>query len=456
MTRFLAVLACVIGADAIDKEYPGYFHFKDLSMVDGRPTPSFQCNAYVTPGDGAHDLGYQKTEADLALAKHLCDEYDSCMFFNGDSTGYPGCIGWWNANATVDTYLKNTTGTVVPGYFHQNSYLNLPAGYNIFCNKIAGPWALPPDQVKAQCDELTTCEAFIVKNDLSSGFLCKFRAGDNSFIKLPSSALTYGIRNAPKVAPPTPRHDDAAVLAEYDGYYQFKGNLSRGTRCPADRPHLYGDDQAGYYCCEWPAIDTCAPPAGASNVYECCVLPGSDQGCQGTPRCGTNPKNETLPYSIFNSYVTPGDGANPLGAQKTPSDLALAKHFCDQYDSCAWFDSCTGYPGAIGWWNPAPTQTTYLKHSAGTVVPGSSYFDTEYMRIPGVEVYCNLLAGPWKLPPDQVKAQCDQLATCHGFTVMNDLSSGFLCAFTDHGDHEAVYESFLKLPLGRRVAAHAA
>ena len=65
---------------------------------------------------------------------------------------------------------------------------------------------------------------------------------------------------------------------------------------------------------------------------------------------------------------------------------------------------------------------------------------------------CNLIAGPWKLPPDQVKAQCDQLATCHGFTVMNDLSSGFLCAFNMTGGHWSSLETFIKLPFGRVAA----
>ena len=193
MARILALLAGLVGADALATDYDGYFHFKAVSM-DGTVSPlPGTWKEYVTPGDGALPLGYQQQDADLALAKHLCDEYDSCKWFDGrtgSGGSYPGDIGWWNTDATQDTYIKNTTGTVVPGYLQQNSYLMLPDGpfgLSIWCGKIAGPWQLPPDAVKAQCDQLATCHGFTVMNDLSSGFLCAFEAVPTagSFIKLP-------------------------------------------------------------------------------------------------------------------------------------------------------------------------------------------------------------------------------------------------------------------------------
>ena len=188
MARILALLAGLVGVDALATDYDGYFHFKAVSM-DGTVSPlPGTWNSYVTPGDGALPLGYQQQDADLALAKHLCDEYDSCKWFNGDAGSYPGSIGWWKTDATQDTYIKNTTGTVVPGYLQQNSYLHLSVGLDIWCDKIAGPWQLPPDAVKAQCDQLATCDGFTVMNDLSSGFLCAFNMslpGRETFIKLP-------------------------------------------------------------------------------------------------------------------------------------------------------------------------------------------------------------------------------------------------------------------------------
>jgi hypothetical protein len=63
--------------------------------------------------------------------------------------------------------------------------------------------------------------------------------------------------------------------------------------CPAERPHIYGSFSAGFYCCEWEAHGHCTPPAGAKKNPSCCVLPGSDSGCQHAARCGSNPKNET-------------------------------------------------------------------------------------------------------------------------------------------------------------------
>jgi len=179
-------ILCIAHTAALDKEYSGYYHFKGVSMDLG-PPKGYTDNVYVTPGDGAHPLGYQKTRADLELAKHLCDVYPECQWFDSGG-GYPGSIGWYNVNVTVDTYIKNITGPIVKGStYYDNMYMFI-SGVDIFCNKIAGPWQLPPDQVKAQCDQLTTCDGFTVKNDLSSGFLCQFNshcATCESFVKLP-------------------------------------------------------------------------------------------------------------------------------------------------------------------------------------------------------------------------------------------------------------------------------
>ena len=91
---------------------------------------------------------------------------------------------------------------------------------------------------------------------------------------------------------------------------------------------------------------------------------------------------------------------------------------------------------------------TYVKNSTGTVVPGSTYFQTLYLNIPKFTVRCNKIAGPWMQPPDVIKEQCDQLASCHGFTVLNNRSSGFLCQFNDDSD---AYNTFIKLPAARLV-----
>ena len=140
MTRFLAALACVIGADAMDKEYPGYFHFKDLSMVNSQGSAPMTYNFYATPGDGAHDLGNQKTDADLALAKHLCDEYESCMWFKTATAlaGPPGQAPLGGGTRTDATH---------PGHVHQEHH-----GHR-------RPRLLTPEQLSAPCCRRQTSSA---------------------------------------------------------------------------------------------------------------------------------------------------------------------------------------------------------------------------------------------------------------------------------------------------------
>ena len=101
----------------------------------------------------------------------------------------------------------------------------------------------------------------------------------------------------------------------------------------------------------------------------------------------------------------------------------------------------------MGWWEYDTAVDTYVKNTTGTVVAGSRYFDNQYLHIPnGVNRGCENIAGPWQLPPDLVKDQCDQLDTCNGFTIQNNLSSGFLCQFTDGGCKGAC-DVHLKLPV---------
>ena len=186
-----AVVTVVKDASALP-EFAGYYHFPSVLMNHTlQPYPGTWSNNYVSPGDGAQALGAAKYANDLDLAFHMCDNYQQCQWFNGDG-GYPGSIGWFNANASVDTYIKNTTGPIVSGskyWAGATKYMQLPTGMNIWCNKIAGPWSLPPTLIKEQCDIAPTCQGFTVKKDLSSGFLCAFIEGGraySSYLKLPT------------------------------------------------------------------------------------------------------------------------------------------------------------------------------------------------------------------------------------------------------------------------------
>jgi hypothetical protein len=60
--------------------------------------------------------------------------------------------------------------------------------------------------------------------------------------------------------------------------------------CPHNIANAYGDKVHGIYCCN----GTIAGDSCGAGVPVCCVLPGSNDGCQGVPRCGTNPQNTSL------------------------------------------------------------------------------------------------------------------------------------------------------------------
>ena len=56
--------------------------------------------------------------------------------------------------------------------------------------------------------------------------------------------------------------------------------------CPVDAPHRYGNDEAGWYCCQSEAgakAEDCKIVPGL-----CCLVPGHSLGCQGHPACVKN------------------------------------------------------------------------------------------------------------------------------------------------------------------------
>ena len=67
------------------------------------------------------------------------------------------------------------------------------------------------------------------------------------------------------------------------------------AKCPADKPHQYGNSGAGVYCCPTAATNSCG--AHGAKTPECCLEPGSGEGCQGVARCGSNPANRSACHS---------------------------------------------------------------------------------------------------------------------------------------------------------------
>jgi len=176
-------LASVLGL-AHGTTYDGYWHFENISIAGAETW-----NAYHTPGDSAQWMGYEKTSDDLQLALHICDQYPKCMWLNGQG-GYPGAIGWWNTSTKQDSYIKHNVGNVVKGSkYSANMYVHINKPVNIYCTMVAGPWSLPPDYIKAECDKQMMCDGFVVMRDLSSGFLCQFNetviGPFDSYVKLP-------------------------------------------------------------------------------------------------------------------------------------------------------------------------------------------------------------------------------------------------------------------------------
>merc|ERR1711964_114469 len=96
---------------------------------------------YTTPEDLPSNGGNcngPNAMNDLDLAKHICDSYSACQWFNGCNNVFPGNMGYWVQDTAYDTYIKNTTGTVVKGstYFPKSRYLN--TGADIWCDKYVG------------------------------------------------------------------------------------------------------------------------------------------------------------------------------------------------------------------------------------------------------------------------------------------------------------------------------
>eukprot|EP01047_Picozoa_sp_COSAG01_P059367 COSAG01_NODE_7116_length_3343_cov_1.846486_3_plen_344_part_00 len=98
------------------------------------------------------------------------------------------------------------------------------------------------------------------------------------------------------------------------------GPPGRCSTCPQDKPYMYGNADAGWFCCPWraglPAHCSRNSPRheGQAEAGGCCLCPAKfgSEGCQHDRRCGTNPKN----------YVPCGPPTpTPPPAPPSPQDL---------------------------------------------------------------------------------------------------------------------------------------
>ena len=112
--------------------------------------------------------------------------------------------------------------------------------------------------------------------------------------------------------PPSPLPCAASGLAA-DFLTNYAGNQTGCVKCPSSKPHPYGNPSSGQFCCPWPTVHHCVPPlpanktrlaSGTANGHrhrraeagapECCIRPGTEEGCQNVSRCGVNPTNASM------------------------------------------------------------------------------------------------------------------------------------------------------------------
>merc|ERR1712146_780496 len=126
---------------------------------------------------------------DRSVLMDMCDSYgDACQwFFTADSGPWMAGTGYWTTNTSVDTYIKNSSGTIVTSVSGPK-YFRVDQKYYTFCDIYVG-WDLPRDIVKQHCDKDPNCSGFIMKKDDSHGDLCQWQQQSEenqvAYFKLP-------------------------------------------------------------------------------------------------------------------------------------------------------------------------------------------------------------------------------------------------------------------------------
>ena len=162
----------------------GFFHWKDLTMDvdmnvnvdsgDDRPWTYYFEPTELHGGVGCNSPNHIN---DLDLAKHICDRYDECHWFDGDDDfgKYPGAMGRYKHNPEWETFVKKKW-KVVQGslYFPDTKYLNI-GNADIWCNKYEEARGLSIAAMKSKCAGARAgCDGFSIKTDGSEGFFCKW------------------------------------------------------------------------------------------------------------------------------------------------------------------------------------------------------------------------------------------------------------------------------------------
>jgi len=121
---------------------------------------------------GSHGYSSTRKISDSGILTSICDTYkDACQWHNGGGDAATGTLTY---NSTVNTYIKESIGTIINGSTPDSKYFRFDStSRNIWLHSYVG-WALPVDLIKSQCDNDTTCDAFVMHVDNSYGALAKF------------------------------------------------------------------------------------------------------------------------------------------------------------------------------------------------------------------------------------------------------------------------------------------
>jgi len=163
----LALLSVSMAYTQMLPDFDGYLkfaaNFKDVSYYyPMAPDPNAPAGSPYSSARKIRDAG---------ILTSICDTYkDACQWHNGEGAA----TGILAHNSTVNTYIKESIGTIINGSTPDSKYFRFGStSRNIFLNSYVG-WALPVNLIKSQCDNDPTCDAFVMHVDNSYGTLCKF------------------------------------------------------------------------------------------------------------------------------------------------------------------------------------------------------------------------------------------------------------------------------------------
>jgi len=190
----MMVLFTLSGCIAIDDNFAGYYHFKN---VNGLGLSSY-FDASSSPLS-TRALGF------------ACDDDVQCAFYNSNTGASSGCnkLYKWTFDVSFDSFLSNTTcgGDIKTATCSPSPrYLVCPNDYGV--SEIA-TYQLPPELIASSCDRNPSCVGFTVNNDRTAGTLWSYGTSGcgPAYLKLPAA------NNLKNVKQPASMLEDKDMMA---------------------------------------------------------------------------------------------------------------------------------------------------------------------------------------------------------------------------------------------------